>query len=417
MHEAFAAERRGYAGYLHTGPARKDTELSEHSSVAATGAAASLSSAPLPADRGRWLELLGLLDLETLSRDFLRRIADVEEYQDGKVSEAELARAAHGSFLGLIERMRDGAGRELETVAFNVGTSRARAGVSRAALMTAIRIDYAVLWNALVAVAGADDAQLLLRHADFVWRTVDDYARQAHNGYIAERELLSDTRQLAQRALFSELVDAEEPRPERVAEIAVALELPLESPYVLIAAAAAEAALLRDTLAGDHGLRSLVTSYYFGGMLMLLAPERTWRTRPELRPLRDSTAGALVTVSGLADVWSGSRLAGELAKLPSEQRRRTFDDWPHLVRDRLVGTYLEPVLTIEAGLAECGPAERESIETSVRVYLETGSVQAASAQLFCHRNTMTNRLRRFTDLTGIDVTVPVQAARVVLAWA
>ncbi|MEB4614950.1 PucR family transcriptional regulator [Leucobacter sp. M11] len=378
---------------------------------------APLSSAPQPEDRDRWLELLGMLDLDELSLDFLRRIADVEEYQDGKVSEAELARAAHGSFLGLIERMRAGSGRELETVAFNVGTSRARAGVSRAALMTAIRIDYAVLWNALVAVASANDAQLLLRHADFVWRTVDDYARQAHNGYIAERELLSDTRQLAQRALVSELVDAEEPRPDRVAEIAAALDLPLESPYVLIAAAGSEAAKLRDALTGDHALRSLVTSYYFGGMLLVLAPESTWRTRAELRPLRESQAGALITITGLADVWSGTRLAGELAKLPGEGRRRTFDDWPHLVRGRLVGTFLEPVLTIEAGLAECGPAERESIETSVRVFLETGSVQAASAQLFCHRNTMTNRLRRFTDLTGIDVTVPVQAARVVLAWA
>jgi DNA-binding PucR family transcriptional regulator len=28
-----------------------------------------------------------------------------------------------------------------------------------------------------------------------------------------------------------------------------------------------------------------------------------------------------------------------------------------------------------------------------------------------------NRLRRFTDLTGIDVTIPHQAARLVVAWS
>ncbi|MDA3147213.1 helix-turn-helix domain-containing protein [Leucobacter sp. UCMA 4100] len=388
-------------------------------STAAPAPSATLSSSPLPEDRERWLELLEMLDIDELSADFVQRMSQVEEYQEGKISSADLTKAARGSFRGLIGCMREGSERELESVAFNVGTSRARAGISRTALMTAIRMDYAVLWNALVAVASVDDAQLLLRHADPVWQVVDNYARQAHNGYIAEKEMLTDTRQLAQRALISELVDAKEPRPERIAEIAKALELPLRGPYVLVAAAGAEAQTLRDHLTSEYGARALVTSYYFEGMLVLLMRERTWLTSQELQALRGSELGALILITGLEEIWSGTRLAAELSKLPSSHSggRRSFDDWPQLVRARLVDTHLEPVLNIEAKLAECSPAERESIEESVRVFLETGSVQEASARLFCHRNTMTNRLRRFTDLTGIDVTVPVEAARVVLAWA
>jgi DNA-binding PucR family transcriptional regulator len=44
-------------------------------------------------------------------------------------------------------------------------------------------------------------------------------------------------------------------------------------------------------------------------------------------------------------------------------------------------------------------------------------VSESAAELFCHRNTLTNRLRRFADLTGIDPTVPEQSARLVVGWA
>ena len=53
----------------------------------------------------------------------------------------------------------------------------------------------------------------------------------------------------------------------------------------------------------------------------------------------------------------------------------------------------------------------------MRSYLATGSIAQSADQLFCHRNTLMNRLRRFTDLTGIDVTIPQQAARLVVAWS
>ncbi|MGO3280856.1 MAG: helix-turn-helix domain-containing protein, partial [Brevibacterium aurantiacum] len=40
-----------------------------------------------------------------------------------------------------------------------------------------------------------------------------------------------------------------------------------------------------------------------------------------------------------------------------------------------------------------------------------------AAELFCHRNTVANRLRRFADLTGVDPMIPAEAARLVVGWA
>ncbi|SJM67307.1 CdaR family transcriptional regulator [Gulosibacter sp. 10] len=384
-----------------------------------SAAGAALSSRPLDGDRERWLALLDLLDLERLRDDFLRRLDDVEEYRDGKVERRALAEAAESSFRGLIGRMREDTAEALESAAFALGTSRARAGVSREALMTAIRLDYLVLWNALVSVASADDAPLLLRHADYVWQIVDEYARRAQDGYLVEREMLTDERQLTQRALISELVDASRPNRERTVEIAEALGMPMDARYVILAAEGKEATTLRRLLTGNKRVGGSVISFYRGGTLLVLTTAATWYSRPALQAIREGTFGGAVAVDGFAEVWSGARLATELAGLPprDEVKRRRFDDWPRLVRKSLSDTHLDLILSIEAGLAECTPAEREALEQSIRAYLDTGSVHAAAARMFCHRNTMTNRMRRFTELTGIDVTVPVAAARVVLAWA
>lgn len=378
-----------------------------------------LSSRPFAADQDRWLTLLDLLDLDRLARDFLVRLEEVDEYAERRVSGEELAAAARASFAGLIERMRVADSTKAQAAAFAVGTSRARAGISRAALMTAIRLDYVVLWNALVAVASEDDAQLLLRHADYVWQVVDEYAGHAQDGYLAERELQTDERQLLERALVSELVDTEERPPSaRTAEIAVALGVPARAHWVVLAAEGTEAVALRQTLAGDPRMRESLLSSYRGATLLLLVTATAWHTRAALQALRGSEVGAIVTVEGIDEVWAGARLASELAALPARNGgRRGFTDWPRLVRSQLTGTHFELVLDFEAKLAECSSAEREAIEESVRAYLETGSVQAAASQMFCHRNTITNRLRRFTELTGIDVTVPTEAASVVLAWA
>ena len=72
---------------------------------------------------------------------------------------------------------------------------------------------------------------------------------------------------------------------------------------------------------------------------------------------------------------------------------------------------------VDAALATCGQVERERLLETARSYLATGSVAASAEALFCHRNTLMNRMRRFTALTGIDLAVPAQAARLVVAWA
>src|SRR5699024_4148589 len=77
-----------------------------------------------------------------------------------------------------------------------------------------------------------------------------------------------------------------------------------------------------------------------------------------------------------------------------------------------------PILAdVETALSACGPVERQRLVEAVQAYLASGSSGAGAAELFCHRNTVANRLRRFCELTGVDPMIPAEAARRVVGWA
>lgn len=78
-----------------------------------------------------------------------------------------------------------------------------------------------------------------------------------------------------------------------------------------------------------------------------------------------------------------------------------------------LGTALrDEVLTTVPSLRE---HERTRLVETVLADLRSGSVSTVAAEVFCHRNTVFNRLHRFVKLTGHDPTRPDHAAAVLVA--
>jgi DNA-binding PucR family transcriptional regulator len=50
-------------------------------------------------------------------------------------------------------------------------------------------------------------------------------------------------------------------------------------------------------------------------------------------------------------------------------------------------------------------------------YGRTGSVKLTSEELYCHRNTVVNRLNALQEVIGLDLTVPAQAALALVSIA
>jgi hypothetical protein len=209
-----------------------------------------------------------------------------------------------------------------------------------------------------------------------------------------------------------------------VANAAAALEVDADGEYALAAASGAGARALRNV--ATTGIRSKSLFLHQSGSMTFIF----WQAGPAERGRRKAATatGALSSVpcglvegiAGLRAVAAAAGTASSLAQLVNEADTGPLTierGWARLAREKMREAGLDLKSQIHAGLSLCTPAERERLEETVRVFMQSGSVSDTAGTLYCHRNTILNRLRRFQDLTGLDLMVPVQAARAVIAWA
>lgn len=127
-----------------------------------------------------------------------------------------------------------------------------------------------------------------------------------------------------------------------------------------------------------------------------------------------------VRAEGIGTLRRSALTARDLADViaPDETSAMTWRrGWARLAA-RSLNAAGNPILAdVESALAACGPVERERLVEAVCAYLASGSIGDSATALFCHRNTVANRLRRFADLTGVDPMIPAEAARLVVGWA
>ena len=382
-----------------------------------------LSDTPDPGDRTRWLELLDRLDPKALTDTFLSLVAAVPGYDPAPIPGAELRRTALLSFLTLIEGLRAGGFDGPIGIATDVGVSRARAGVPLPSLMTAIRHDFTVLWEALTRVAETDDAELIVRHTGIVLRTVDEYVGQTQRAYVAERERMREEQASVRQGLIASLFQEPQPAERHIRTVATELGLPYGAPLVVIAAAADDIAPMRVAVSELERAGTRVHTHHLGDALIAFTRQVELpgsRIETLVERLLELRIGVVVAVSGIAELRRSAATARELAHLfePGEEGAMTWGrGWARLAARSLHAAGRPVLADVQSALAQSGAAERTRLEEAARSYLRTGSIGASAAELFCHRNTLANRLRRFAELTGVDPTIPEQAARLVVGWA
>lgn len=382
-----------------------------------------LTGTPIPGDRSRWLELLDRLDVDELTDTFLSLVGTVPGYDPPPIPVSEMRRTGRLSFIALVDGLRSGGFTSPIPVSSDVGVSRARAGIPLTALMTAIRGDFTVLWEALTRVADADDAELIVRHTGIVLRTVDEYAGQTQRAYLAEQQRMREEAASVRQGLIASLFQEPQPTGERLSAIAHELGLPLEAPLVAVAAVGDDIPVLRVLVSEVERAGGTVRTHHLGDTLVAFSrPQELPGSRVEalVAQLVRLRVGIVEAPTGLAELRQSARTAQELARLfrPDEEGAMTWArGWARLAARRLLASGSPIMADVHAALARCGDAERTRLEEAVRSFLRTGSVGVSAEELFCHRNTLANRLRRFAELTGVDPQVPEQAARLVIGWA
>ena len=374
-------------------------------------------------DAERWQELVRRLDVDDLTETFLSLIRTVPSYDPPPVPLSEVRRTGRLSFEALVRGLQTGGLRDTVTVASDVGVSRARAGIPITSLMTAIRLDFTVLWEALTRVASTDDAELVVRHTGIVLRTVDEYAGQTQRAYVTEQQRMRDEASSVRQGLIAGLFQDPQPTDERLQAIADELEISLSAPLVVVAAVGDDIAALRVFVSEAERTGATVFTHHLGdGLIAFTRPLDLPGSRiDELgRQLLALRVGLVTAESGLRELRQTATTARDLARLMTSDETGAMTwsrGWARLASRHLLAAGSPILADVLAALASCGEAERTRLEEAVRSYLVTGSIGATAAALYCHRNTITNRLHRFALLTGVDPLIPQQAARLVVGWA
>jgi hypothetical protein len=293
------------------------------------------------------------------------------------------------------------------------GRRRAEQRVPLDAVLRSYRLGGRIIWEALAARARGGDAGPLLDAATAIWTVVDSVSSEVAHAYRATELVLLRTDEQRRSAYLDELLRGRGADPAFAREALPAVGLPVDGRYVVVVA----------ETSGDLPGSRLRAAWHLraDGLvgLVALGSHELPAVAAALRPRLHGRAGLSPVVAAPGDLVRAHGLAltalrtvppgrTELAVLDERLPAALLVRAPDLA-DRLVVTVLGPVLELPV-------RERDVLLETLGVWLDTGcSVTATAARLYCHRNTVLNRLRRFAELTGRDVTVPADAAVVLLA--
>ena len=373
-----------------------------------------MTSDPVPSDDHEWLSALDRLEdgTDALVESFLAKLLKDRHYADSDVTVEDLRSASARSFAAVLEAMRSGGAdmAVLESLADDLGARRARQGIPLESLLAAIRLDFSVLWEGLSSPAVGLSAEHLVRRADLVWGAVDAYAARVQTSYLQEQSDLERADADLQHQYLSQLFGGPEPSATDLSRIAGALRVPFE----VVAVGRADGAALQRRL---RGLRAPKRVLLFGYSHHLLLIRQL--SAPGARPdgwgglFEGMAAGFAPPVEGLRAVRSAALAAREIMTDLPLDAVGTFtlrDRFGSITRHRLGQVGCDPAQLVLRPLERRPEKERERILEAARMFLETGSLVETAQQLFCHRNTVVNRLAAFESYNGLDLNRPRDAA-------
>ncbi|MDQ0597847.1 hypothetical protein QF037_002192 [Streptomyces canus] len=316
---------------------------------------------------------------------------------------------------------RESPRRDLEH-AEDLGRHRAQQGLPLDLLVHAYRNAGYLVWDALVeGAAGREPERLaaLMRSATVVWSAVDAQTQTASEAYRAtEAELRRRTDEQLQ-ALLDALLEGQA-TPGLAARAAAGLDLPEHGPYAVV--------VLRAVRRDAHGqpLRGAGFRFIWRmradceiGVVALTPGQGLDGVAQALDGRCSGPGGISPVVPGLAELGRARRLAelalrtcppdaSEVVRLDQRMPTALVVSQPELA-DRLVSDVFGELLALE-------PADRAVLLETLDVWLTCeGSAGRAAGRLYCHRNTVFNRLRRLEQLTSRSLARPRDLIEMTLA--
>ncbi|GAA2446671.1 MULTISPECIES: PucR family transcriptional regulator [Streptomyces] len=302
-----------------------------------------------------------------------------------------------------------------------LGRRRAEQGLPLELMVHAYRLAGHQVWDALLEAASADARRLavLMQSATMVWSAVDAQADTASEAYRAtELELRRRTDEQLQ-ALLDALLEGGR-SAEVAARAAAGLDLPERGRYAVVVLRTARRDLTHRRLEAE-GLRFVWRMRTDCEVGVVSLDEGTG-----LDALAELMEGRCPGPGGISPVVTGLTELGRARRLAELALRTCPADAPAIVRldRRMPGALVvsQPELSsllvseVLGALLDLDPADRAVLLETLDVWLDCeGSAGRAASRLYCHRNTVFNRLRRLEQLTSRSLSRPRDLTEMTLA--
>ncbi|MGW6056678.1 PucR family transcriptional regulator [Streptomyces sp. NPDC055189] len=377
-----------------------------------------------PALRSRLARTL-LADLDGLTAQVVADIrAHSQAYASGGMVSADDLRAICRDNLALALEDFGGlpaSAGDIEAAATETGRRRAEQGIPLDSVLHAYRRGGRVMWQAMTQPLrgpAAAEQDLVLEVAGALWETIDRFSTVVSDAYRLMQLELHHREDSRRGALLEALLDGRGSDLAVAAAAAAALGVPVRDRFAVVVVDQNPAAppdpgpALR--AAGMWSFWRTRAERYAG--LVRLGPAQPHELTAVLRKELDGTAGISPPFEELTAAGTARRLAeralrtlapgsGAVAELDERLVQAAFTGDPEIAA-RLVTRYLDGVLT-------CG-SERVVLLETLRVWLDAGcSASRAAEELYCHRNTVLNRIIRIAELTGWST----ESGEARLGWA
>jgi hypothetical protein len=316
------------------------------------------------------------------------------------------------------------------------GRERAQQGLPLASLLHAYRLGARLVWDAMIDTTGDRDPAalpVLLRTAGELWEVVD-----LLSGAVAEAYRQEETERLAhdaerRQAVIDALLLGQGSDGRLVAEASALLGLPERGRFVVaVMRAAPDTSPARDAVgdarsgdprpeparlpAGMRVLWRMRTDHEVG---LVSLGEGDVNRFTETLPSRAVRVGVSPVVHFCADLGRARWLA-EVALLTCAGPGREIARLDQRLPSALVAAQSDLAAQLRSAVLgpvlELGEADRETLLSTLSTWLDGGgSASRAAGYLYCHRNTVFNRLRRVEQLTSRSLQRPWDVVELALA--
>ena len=339
----------------------------------------------------------------------------------------DLRRSVRGNLASFVG---DLAGQRSPGTSSSRDTARRRAdqGVPLGSVLHAYRLGFHVIWGALADRAlrkGPEWLDGLVRGSATVWAWVDTSSEAVNAEY---RDALTESarKDEQQRTLLLDaLLEGRLGEWKMLGGSLPAIGLPERGPYLAVSAETPGAGTENLPGADQFLRRRGVPSAWrlrAGEQVGLVAVSQDRNARA----IRDLLAEAATGRVGISPDYDDALDTGRALGIAAVARRclppgstgvaSIDDDWAAALVAGAPEISARVVHRLLGQVAALPPAERDILLTTLRAWLECGgNASAAARQLYCHRNTVRNRLHRLEALSGQSLSDPRGAAGLSIA--